>query len=507
MPRRAATSYDVLTTADGWHGPVAALARLLAARFGLDADLTARQLGQGEAIVVVEGVTGERADEVAETLTRIGVTPSRRTTSASGMIYLEDFGDEPPIPRPFSAPAPERPIVRMEPEPHTPVPDAATSTPDAQPPPSDGWGAVLKTGSGPALPPRPSVAPDDFKVLDTAEGFEDLLAMGTPTAPPRSTALGLPAIGHRSGAGARAPEDVRLRLPEPTVAPRPAEGPAPEVLRAPAPPPAPAPRPTPDARRAPAPPGPAPTPAPRPAPRPRTEPTRRGRPEAAAAPPPTPTGALIAGLLIPGGGQAYMGQTGRALLVAVLAPLVIPWFYGAIRAWEAQKAGEAPSTERLSGVAGAVVHGVIVFGVWFGLVIGAQIIVHRLADQAEARERSARIEAMVKGRGEAAVQISRALYRADRERAAVESRLIKDGGLKPGDPGFGMTPGERARRAQQLVAQGKAACGRRDYIACQALMQEALSFDRSNKEAWSWSVVARQKLAEDNRDGDAPPPP
>jgi len=499
MPRRpSTTTYDVLTTAEGWHGPTLALARLLATRFGLDAELVGRQLASGESVVVVEGVSGDKADEVADNLTRIGVTPSRRTTTASGMIYLEDFGDEPPIPGPWTAPAPERKLVRADETaaPALPAPSAElvpAPEPARAPEPSSGWGAVLGSGAGPALPATPRL---DFSVGDGAEdAFEDLLSMSAPNATPRSTALGLPAIGHRSGAGVTSREELRLKLaepaaPEPQPAPRPAPGAA--ELRRPAP----------------APPEPAP---PKPARRPPAKEPRSGkrapaRPAPASRPRRTPAGALIAGLLVPGGGQAYNGQTGAALLTAVLAPLVIPWFYGAARAYDAEKAGKVPPSEGLSGVAGALVHGIIVFGVWFGLVVGGQVVVHRLTAQAEAEAHAVKMEAMVKGRGEAAIAVSKALYRADREREALEARIIKNSGLKPGEVGFGLSPSERARRAQQLVATGKAAYGRGDYVACQSIMQEAIALDRTNKEAWTWSVNARQKLAEDNRDGDAPPP-
>ncbi len=66
-----------------------------------------------------------------------------------------------------------------------------------------------------------------------------------------------------------------------------------------------------------------PQPASRPASAPQRTARRTGRPH-------SPTVALVSGVLVPGGAQAYNGQLGTAVLVLLGAVLVVPWILGVV---------------------------------------------------------------------------------------------------------------------------------------------------------------------------------
>ncbi len=415
----APTRFDVLASPEGWTGSPQALARLLAARFQVDAELSVRLLGQGEPVVIAHEVGEDEADDLADILTRIGVTPVRRATSASGMNHLDRI-DEPPIP----APAP----VDSSPPPPSPPLHAERSAPDlffgmdATPPPpgarssDNAWSAVLPSAAAAAAPVAPQAAPA-LPGLPAAPRFsfsdasaDDLLEL--PVAP-RGTLPGLPALGRPTSPPPAAPRAPFLppepRQPEP---------------RQPA------------ARH--------PDPSPR---RPEAPPRRRPEPAAAAAPPPAPRNATL-------------------LTLAITLPLLL--LIGGIVAWALLN--RSPEVD----------------------------------PQARAQ-----LEATLQARGEAGVTVSRGLYRATREVEGAAQQAPAPGELKPGDPGYGLTPNERRRRSLQLLTEGRAACGSRDYIACQSLLEEATALDRSNKEAWSLLVTARQRITREQQDApdedEAPP--
>ena len=51
----------------------------------------------------------------------------------------------------------------------------------------------------------------------------------------------------------------------------------------------------------------------------------------------------LASLVLPGAGQAWNGQIGKALLVLVTSPLIVPWIWGVCDAWRvARRRARAP---------------------------------------------------------------------------------------------------------------------------------------------------------------------
>lgn len=72
---------------------------------------------------------------------------------------------------------------------------------------------------------------------------------------------------------------------------------------------------------------------------PRAVPERERRPH-------SPSVALVAGVLVPGAGQAYNGQPAKALLVLLTAVLVIPWAWGAWDAWSVARTLEGGGGRR-----------------------------------------------------------------------------------------------------------------------------------------------------------------
>ncbi len=72
---------------------------------------------------------------------------------------------------------------------------------------------------------------------------------------------------------------------------------------------------------------------------PRAAPVRESRPH-------SPAVALVAGVLVPGAGQAYNGQPARALLVLLSGLLLIPWAWGAWNAWSVARTLEAEGGRR-----------------------------------------------------------------------------------------------------------------------------------------------------------------
>jgi len=51
----------------------------------------------------------------------------------------------------------------------------------------------------------------------------------------------------------------------------------------------------------------------------------------------------LASLVLPGAGQAWNGQIGKALLVLLTSPLIVPWIWGVCDAWRvARRRARAP---------------------------------------------------------------------------------------------------------------------------------------------------------------------
>ena len=57
----------------------------------------------------------------------------------------------------------------------------------------------------------------------------------------------------------------------------------------------------------------------------------------------TPALRALASLVLPGAGQAWNGQIGKAVLVLLTSPLVVPWIWGVCDAWRvARRRARAP---------------------------------------------------------------------------------------------------------------------------------------------------------------------
>ena len=58
----------------------------------------------------------------------------------------------------------------------------------------------------------------------------------------------------------------------------------------------------------------------------------------------TPALRALASLVVPGAGQAWNGQIGKAVLVLLPSPLVVPWIWGVCDAWRvARRRARAPA--------------------------------------------------------------------------------------------------------------------------------------------------------------------
>jgi hypothetical protein len=214
----------------------------------------------------------------------------------------------------------------------------------------------------------------------------------------------------------------------------------------------------------------------------------------------SPTAALWAGLAVPGGGQALMGELGRAAWVGLGAVLVVPWLWGA---WDARRDAQRRTLGEEQG--GWRVWGA--YALCYVLCLSALVVVGRVAverrwilggDEEKARERL--IEQRIIARGAALQGVERAFYRANREREGAEAKIDPRTVLKPGDPGYGVSPRVRAEQLAERLEAARTACalGRADL--CEQLAQEALGLEPSSREAWSLVVKARELRAT------APPP-
>jgi len=57
----------------------------------------------------------------------------------------------------------------------------------------------------------------------------------------------------------------------------------------------------------------------------------------------TPALRALASLVLPGAGQAWNGQIGKAVLVLLTSPLIVPWIWGVCDAWRvARRRARAP---------------------------------------------------------------------------------------------------------------------------------------------------------------------
>lgn len=62
----------------------------------------------------------------------------------------------------------------------------------------------------------------------------------------------------------------------------------------------------------------------------------------------TPWAHALASLILPGAGQAWNGQPGKAVLVLLTSWLILPWVYGVVDAWRvARRRTLAPLPQRV----------------------------------------------------------------------------------------------------------------------------------------------------------------
>ncbi len=209
--------------------------------------------------------------------------------------------------------------------------------------------------------------------------------------------------------------------------------------------------------------------------------------------------AWVSGLLsalVPGAGQVYNGQVGKGLLFGIASVAVIPWLLSVV---DAVTIGKHISAGRLRPRnAGRPVF-VAIFCVVVGPVLGlaayqggtalAGILASPsgLAGDPD-RDRNQAIRA----RGAAAIEIERAMYRADRTRSEMETELERSRVPLPGHPAYGLNARERSRRASVMISRAQAACDSKDAGSCLRLVNEALALDPTNKLGWSLLVRARK---------------
>ncbi|MBH25377.1 MAG: hypothetical protein CMH57_13180 [Myxococcales bacterium] len=201
-------------------------------------------------------------------------------------------------------------------------------------------------------------------------------------------------------------------------------------------------------------------------------------------------------LVMPGMGQVFNGQVLKGLLFGTTVWLVVPWVWSVWDAWSVAASPESPPPTRPFGwrlgraALYAVVWAPITVFVCWQMALGLTRASTPEISEAELK----RAESVLIARGEAGVVFARALYRGERQAREQEEELERSGSPKPGDPAYGLSPLERSRKARGLVLKGQAACGREAFGACRDFMEEALKLDPSNKDAWSFLVLARQRL-------------
>lgn len=207
----------------------------------------------------------------------------------------------------------------------------------------------------------------------------------------------------------------------------------------------------------------------------------------------------LGGLLsafVPGAGQVYNGQVGKALLFGFGSVLILPWLLSVVDAVTVGRhiaAGRLrpPNSGRPVFVAVFCIIAAPALALFAHQAGGAIAKRVQSGSSLSTDEDDARNAAIV-ARGAAAIEIERAFYHSDESRRQVEAELKRSGAPMPGHPAYGLTPRERSRRASTTLSKAQEACDSKDQRQCMRLLNEALALDPTNKLGWSLLVQARK---------------
>ena len=207
---------------------------------------------------------------------------------------------------------------------------------------------------------------------------------------------------------------------------------------------------------------------------------------------------MMLSLCLPGAGQIYNGQVIKGLFFALTSWLIFTWIWSVWDAFVVAQEIEDPVAIgarrpllRL-GVFSFLAAPLLALIVWQGLTWQTTPSV-----ELELRQKTRQLS-VLSARGEAGVVLIRALYRADRAAREAGDELKTRPG--PGDPAYGLTRRAVLSRSRRLITEGKSACSRKAYQECKDKMEAALALDPNNKSAWSYLVLAGQKLSNPTAD-------
>ncbi len=197
--------------------------------------------------------------------------------------------------------------------------------------------------------------------------------------------------------------------------------------------------------------------------------------------------------LFPGAGQVYNGQWGRAVLIAILSPLILPWLWGVYDAWSTARQIQTGAFSPLHAgkIKNVVLYAVLACGVSVSCTWALQAIIN--TQQGDVKTDPKDMEQLsydrIAARGAAGIHIERAIYRANRnsEEAGLELTTQSDGEVDKD-----VAPQEIQREIMDLLNRGGSACAKGEYVLCRQLAEKVFALDASNTKAWGLVVKARQ---------------
>ena len=200
---------------------------------------------------------------------------------------------------------------------------------------------------------------------------------------------------------------------------------------------------------------------------------RRETPMAATAIGPTPEGAAFWGVLAPGAGFAYLGESSRGVIYALGAPFLVPWVVGAFAAMADAKeiqAGRRLAARRSSPLGNLAY--VLAFWSLVGLAVGGLCWV----SVATVQERPPPVAESVDSGP--SVDVTTTLI-GDRPTEESEHETDEVAGVLAREEEF-----------SELIRRARVACGSERWVECRELAGHALDLDEQSREAQTLHVRA-----------------